>query len=155
MPITHRSGDPLLTSAQTLAFAYNARAQSELGTLQTHLMNAHPPAFATYRKRAHAGKISGGDIWVWQQSRPMLCFVVVRDAPVGALRLRFLQSAMMHLARNYLLEGIRSIAIAPMGTATEWAESLPIIDTWLARSKLPVVVYDEVVQGVQADEGLG
>jgi hypothetical protein len=152
MTITHCQGDPLLTRAQTLAFAYNAQAKTEQGALETRLYNAHPTAFANYRKHVYAGKISAGDVWVWQQNQPALCFMVVRESGVGALRLRYLQTALLRLAHEYTILGIKSLAFAPMGTRREWVESRALINTWLARARLSVVIYDHYLPGVVAEE---
>jgi len=152
MPITYLSGDPWLTGAQLLAFGHNARGRSELGALETQLFTRYPAAFASYRKRCHSGRIKAGEMWVWRESQPMLGFMVVRAAPVGATRLRYVEAIALTLARDYQRDGIRSVAIAPLGSREEWPHLRPLLDYWLGRSSLPCFVYEHYLPGVQAIE---
>ncbi|MBC8172018.1 MAG: hypothetical protein H7X77_10110, partial [Anaerolineae bacterium] len=98
MPLTYTSGDPLHTTAQTLAFGHNARGRSELGVLATALMQQHPAAFAAYTRQCRNNRLKPGMIWVWRESKPWLMFMVVRDSAVGATRLRYVQAAVVNLA---------------------------------------------------------
>jgi hypothetical protein len=152
MPLTTVTGDPTKTRAQTLLFGHNARGKTELGTLETALLQRSPAAFAAYGKQCRAGRIKPGEVWVWRDSRPALGFMVVRESQVGATRLRYVQAALLRLARDYRLDGIKSAALAPLGSAAEWAEIRLLIDSILGRSRLPVVVYESYQPGVQADE---
>jgi hypothetical protein len=146
------SGDPLVTRAHTLAFGHNLRGRTELGKLETALFHQHPTAFASYTKGCRNQKFRAGDLWLWRESQPLLAFLIIRESSVGATRLRYVQSVMMHLARDYRLEGIKSLAIAPLGVSGEWDEIKLIIHTWLAHVTLPIIVYDHYLPGVQADE---
>ncbi len=154
MPVYKVSGDPLLTRAQTLAFAHNLQARVEVGRLETAILDRYPAANAAYRKQCRAKALRAGEYWMWRESAPMLSFMVVRESAVGATRLRYVQSVMLKLARDYRLEGLTSLAIAPLGTALEWADIRNVIDTWLRRTMLPVIVYEVYLPGVQAEEPL-
>lgn len=145
-------GDPLLTRAQALAFGHNARGRMEVGDLETALYTRFPPAFSAYRKRCQTGRIKAGDYWVWMETSPRLYFMTVRQSSVGATRLRYVQASVMRLVREYTLEGIAHIAIAPLGDPYEWQDLLPMMRHWLDMVALPVAVYTQYHAGVQADE---
>jgi hypothetical protein len=151
MPITYVSGDPLLTHAQALAFGHNAKGRSELGALETLLLNRYPAAFATYGKNCRSGRIKPGSFWTWHESRPHLTFMVIRETSVGATRVRFVESAIMTLARDYRLHNLKSLAIAPLANHLEWTALKPVVDYWLRTCPLPVVVYERYVAGVEAE----
>jgi hypothetical protein len=152
MPITYVSGDPLLTRAQTLAFGHNAKGRSELGTLETVLLNHYPPAFATYGKNCRSGRVKPGTFWTWRESKPFLMFLVVRETSVGATRLRFVEGAIMMLARDYRLHNLTSVAIAPLANELEWKALKPVVDYWLRACPLPVTIYERYQKGVAAED---
>ncbi|MDX1994800.1 MAG: hypothetical protein SF029_20620 [bacterium] len=153
MTLTCVDGDPLHTRAHVLAFGHNARGRTELGDFETHLASRYPAAFSTYTRLCKQERITAGTYWLWRDSRPILMFAVVRASATGATRLRYVQSIALKLAQEYRLEGLRSVAFAPLGSAIEQAELRPILETWLGRSALPVVVYRSIMPGVQAVEG--
>lgn len=152
MPTTYVSGDPLLTSAQILAFGHNVRGRTELGALETELLNRYPAAFASYSKQCRSGRIKTGQLWIWRESQPMLGFMVVRESSVGATRVRFVESVALNLARDYQREGIHSIAIAPPGSREEWPNLKPVLELWLGRAALPCYVYEQYLPGIKAEE---
>lgn len=152
MPITFVTGDPLLTQAQTLLFAHNARGRTELGALETALLHQYPPAFSAYGKACRSERVKAGDYWIWRESAPMLCFCVVRESSVGATRLRYVQGAIHKLARDYRLDSIKSLAIAPIGTRLEWTEIKTVMVGVLKASPLPIFLYEAYVPGQRADE---
>lgn len=152
MPVRYVSGDLLLTGAQVIAFGCNAKGRTELGPLETALLTRFPAAFSSYRKRCSTGRIRAGTTWLWRETTPMLLFLVVRDSSLGATRLRYVQSALMALARDYRLESIRSVALARLGNESEWPAFRPVIDYWLGNSALPVYVYESYLPGERAAE---
>jgi hypothetical protein len=154
MPITYVFGDPILTQAQSLAFGHNAIGRTETGLFPMLMLRKYPAAFATYRKQCRAERISAGEQWLWHESKLKLIFMIIRDSPVGATRLRYVQNIAMTIARDYRLLGITSLAVAPLGTAQEWPEIRKILDTWFSKCELPVFVYDEYLTGVQAEEDI-
>jgi hypothetical protein len=141
MPITFVTGDPLQTTAQILAFGHNARGRTELGMIETRLMQTYPPAFAMYQRACRAGRIRAGDIWIWRESKPQLMFMAVRESSVGATRLRYVQAVAIRLAREYPLLGIKSLAIAPLANRYEWGEIRQVLTMWLEKSRLDVTIY--------------
>ena len=152
MPITYVSGDPLLTHAQTLAFGHNAKGRSELGALETTLLNRYPAAFATYGKNCRSKRIKPGTFWTWRESQPSLMFLVIRETAVGATRVRYVESAIMTLARDYRLHNLTSVAIAPLTNALEWTALKPVVDYWLRACPLPVVIYERYEPGVAGEK---
>jgi hypothetical protein len=145
MPITITSGDPLLTDAQTLIFGHNAKARTEVGAFEMRLFNLYPAAFATYRKQCTSGRIKPGALWLWRESQPFLGFMVIRESSVGATRQRYVENALMTLARDYRLYSLTSVAIAPLAGMEEWAALRPLMDSWLRSCPLPITVYEQYV----------
>lgn len=141
MPIEWATGDPLATTAQTLAFGWNARGRIEVGPLETRLHTAYPTAFASFGKTARAGRLKPGSVWVWSESRPRLAFLVIRETNVGATRGRFLEAAFLTLARDHSLYGIDSLALAPLASKLEWPALVPVLTYWFAHTPLPVTIY--------------
>ena len=144
MPITVVTGDPLTTQAQTLAFGFNAKGRIEVGGLETRLYDAYPAAFATFRKQCKSGRIKPGMIWMWRETQFNLLFLVVRESSVGMTRMRFVENALMTIARDYPLYGLTSIGLAALGNKEEWPLLRPLVDYWLKACPLPVTVYDEI-----------
>ncbi len=151
MPVTYVSGDPLLTRAQVLAFGHNARARVEVTPLAMRLLDAYPPAFATYRKLCKSGRIKPGQFWMWRESLPRLAFFVVRESSVGATRMRFVETILLNLVRDYRLHGLTSLTLAPLGSDLEWLALKPIVDYWLRTCPLPIIVYEQYIPGVDAE----
>jgi hypothetical protein len=151
MPLTYVSGDPLLTQQHMLAFGSNAAGRTETTPLATALLTRYPAAFSSYGKLCHQGRIAPGTIWFWHESKPALAFMVVRETPVGATRLRYVDAVMMALARDYRRDGLRSMALAPIGAEHEQSASKEVTEKWLSKSALPMIVYNEYQPGVAAE----
>ncbi|MFN8371506.1 MAG: hypothetical protein U0694_01315 [Anaerolineae bacterium] len=154
MSVIFVSGDPLLTSAQTLAFGYNAEGKTEVGALGIALLTRYPAAFSSFTRQSRSGKIKAGDYWIWRDSKPHLMFLAIRQTAVGAARLRFVESIMMTIARDHRLELLNSLAIAPLSDSSDWTAMKPLINHWLGNIGLPIVVYDHYRPGVRAEEKL-
>jgi hypothetical protein len=151
MPLTYVSGDPLLTQQHMLAFGSNAAGRSETTPLATALLTRYPTAFSSYGKLCHQGRIIPGMIWLWHESKPALAFLVVRETPVGATRLRYVDAVMMALARDYRRDSLRSVALAPLGAEHEQKAAKEVVERWLGKSALPMIVYNEYQPGVAAE----
>lgn len=150
MPLTYVSGDPLLTQQQILAFGTNAAGRGETTPLATALLTRYPAAFASYGKQCQQGRITPGMMWLWYDTKPALAFLVVRETPVGATRLRYVDTVMMALARDYRRDSLRSVALAPLGAPHEQSAAKEIIEHWLGKSALPMIVYNEYIPGAAA-----
>lgn len=153
MTVVYVEGDPLLTRQHTLAFAHNAAGRAESDPLALRLHYAFPAAFAAYRKRCRAGRVRAGTVWLWREARPVLCFIAARETPAGALRARYVEAALLTLARDYRLEGVRSLALAPLAPPPEWDSLRPLFAHWLAASALPCVIYTRYLCGVDGEAG--
>lgn len=151
MPLTTVSGDPLLTRQQILAFGSNSAGRTESAPLAMALLARYPAAFASYGKLCYQGRIKPGMTWMWRETKPVLAFMVVRETPVGATRLRYVDAVIMALARDYALDTIRSIAIAPLGAEHENEAIGEVLARWLGKSSLPVVAYAGYQPGVAAE----
>ncbi len=151
MPLTLLPGDPLLTKQQVLAFGTNAAGRTETTPLAVALLARYPTAFATYSKLCRQGRVETGMTWLWRETQPALAFMVVRDTSVGATRLRYVDAVMMALARDYQRDGIRSMALAPLGAGHEAADIQSMIERWLAKTALSVVAYTDYQPGVAAE----
>jgi hypothetical protein len=136
------SGSPWETTAQVLAFGYNARGRTEVAPLQTTLQYRHPAAFAAFGKQARAGRIPPGSLWVWREAQPYLGFLVVRETAVGATRLRYVQAAALTLARDYALEGFTSLAIASLCPPGELPPIREALAYWLDPGRLDVTLFE-------------
>jgi hypothetical protein len=154
MSVIYVSGDPLMTGAQTLAFAYNAEGKTEVGTMGIALLTRYPAAFSSFNRQARIGQIKPGGYWLWRDSKPQLMFLAVRQTAVGATRMRYVEAAMMTLARDYRLELLNSVAIAPLTEGAEWTAMKPLIEHWLSGTGMSVVVYDRYAPGIRAEEKL-
>ncbi len=141
MTFTRVSGDPLSTSAQVLAFGYNARGRAEVQPLQMALMQRYPAAFSAFGKACRAGRITPGMLWLWRESVPWLGFLVIRESSVGPARTRHAQNVALRLARDYRLEGITSVALAGLCTPEELPPIADAMAYWLARVELEVLLY--------------
>ena len=144
MPIKVVTGDPLTTQAQTLAFGFNAQGRVEVGGLETRLYDVYPSAFASFRKQCNSGRIKPGMLWIWREVQQSLLFLVVRESSVGMTRIRYVENALMTIARDYPLYGLTSLAIAPLGSKDEWVLLRPVVDYWLKTCPLPVDVYENI-----------
>lgn len=154
MSLTFVKGDPLLTKAAVLAIGHNAKGRTEMDDFSMTMMRQYPAGFSTYLRQARKGRQKGGELFAWSQSNPHLLFLTVRDSSVGATRLRYVQKALITIARDYTLYNMPSLAIAPLGNRYERNEIESLYYTWLKNISLPVVVYVDYEAGVEADEGL-
>ncbi len=151
MPLTFVSGDPLLTKQHLLAFGSNAAGRTETTALATALRERSPAAFSSYEKLCRQGRIEAGMMWIWRESKPALAFMVVRETPVGATRLRYVDAVMMTLARDYRRDNLQSVALAPLGAPHENEAISEMIVRWLSKPALSVVAYRLYQPGVAVE----
>lgn len=151
MPLTFVTGDPFLTRAHALCFGINGAGRAETSPFHVMLNHRFPAAVASFSRQCKNGKIRPGMIWLWRENTPALGFVVVRETPFGASRLRYIESAAMMLARDYRAENLRSAALCALGTPDEWDEQRKVIIRWLEKSALPVTVYETFEAGIAAE----
>jgi hypothetical protein len=152
MPLKFVTGDPLLTQASVLAFGHNAKGRTEMGDFAMRMMREYPAAFSTYTRQARKRRQLGGDLFSWSEAKPRLLFLTIRDSSVGATRLRYVQKALISIARDYSLYNIDSLAIAPLGNAYERSEIDNLYRLWFKNIALKVIVYTEYEAGIAANE---
>jgi hypothetical protein len=151
VPLTYVTGDPLLTKQPLLAFGSNAAGRTETSLLASALRTRYPAAFASYDKLCRQGRIQAGVTWLWRESKPVLAFMVVRETSVSTTRLRYVDSVIMALARDYRLDHIHGVAIAPLGADHEAESIQEVITRWLTKPALPVIAYTAYQQGVSGE----
>ncbi len=142
MPLTYTTGDPLQTTLQTLALGHNAKGRTETNVLEMRIQAEYPAAFASYSRLCRQGRVKPGGLWLWSESIPRLLFLTVRETSVGTTRLRYVEAALMTIARDYLLYGLESLAVAPLTGTEEWPNLRPVVDYWLRACPLEIVVYE-------------
>lgn len=151
MSLTIVSGDPLLTKQPVLGIGVNAAGRGETTPLATTLHIRYPAAFAGFSKLCKQGKIKPGMTWFWRETQPALAFMVVRETPFGATRLRHVEAVVLTLARDYKLDNLKSIALAPLGAPHEIDTIREVLDRWLVKSSLPVIAYTDYRPGISAE----
>ncbi|MBE2270552.1 MAG: hypothetical protein IAE80_20110 [Anaerolinea sp.] len=139
MAITYLSDNPLTTSAHVLLFGTNAQGRIEQDALTIALHARCPTAFAAFSRQCRADKISAGKLWYWWDCQPALGFMVIRESPFGATRLRYVESVIMGLARDYQRDGVKSAALILPPTDQDDVKAL--LDRWFGTSALAVSVY--------------
>lgn len=152
MPLFIVSGDPFLTTCDVLAFGYNARGQSESRDEQIELYRRYPAMFSVFKRQARKGTIKAGTTWDWNETTPRFALWIVRESPFGATRIRYVQSLIMNLARDYQLYNIESLALIRPGTDYEYEEFKPILEQWLDPLPIPIVIYESYEPDIPADE---
>lgn len=141
-------GDVRHTRAQSILLGLNARGQVDVNPLETALRDQYPVFYSDYRRR----NLTSGDLWFFHESKPKIIGAVIRDSASGATKLRYLEHALLLLRQQWQLEGVTSLAIAPLGTSEEWPDLKTLLAEHLRLMNLPVVVYDAYVANQPADE---
>lgn len=152
MPLHYVTGDPAFTNAHTLAIGYNAAGRTETGACEMRLMRQFPAGFADYTRDAKRGRHKTGSIHLWATSTPNLLFLTVRESAVGATRLRYVQTALTTLARDYTRHSITSLALAPLGSDYERDDLHILYERWLQSLPIPIAIYTTYEANIPADE---
>lgn len=152
MPVFYVQGDIFLSRAQVIAFGANASAASESTPYAADLADRYPAALAVFRKQVRAGRIAPGTVWLWRESLPGLGLLVVRERGGSATRIRYVEDAVQVIARDWPRLGLDRLALAALGDGLEWPILRPVLDYWLGKCGLPVVIYETAVPGLHAAE---
>lgn len=152
MPITTVKGDIRFTKAQAILLGLNTRGQVEVSSLETTLRDQQPVFFSEYRRLAHSGKLTGGNIWIFRDTTPWLLAAIVRDSPSAATKLRYVEAVVMSLRRDWQREMLKSLAIAPMGTPEEWYSIRAVLHEHLNTMPIPIILYTEHIKDQKAEE---
>jgi O-acetyl-ADP-ribose deacetylase (regulator of RNase III) len=142
MSVTFVQGDIFQTSAQAVAFGLNSTGRLDVSPLAVTLQDRYPVFLSDYRKQAHAGLLPAGQIWIWRESAPWLVGLVIRESPQGAIRLRYVEAALLNLYKNWERESLRSLAITRLADDPEWPTIRDLLRDYLGGIKLAVSVYE-------------
>lgn len=142
MSVTFVQGDIFSTQAQAVAVGLNSTGRLEVAPLYTTLQDRYPVFVSEYRKQARAGLQIPGHVWIWREGQPWLVGLVIREAPQGPTRLRYVEAALLHLVKNWEREGLHSLAIMQLTDAAEWPAVRRLIQDYLEGIKLSVSVYE-------------
>jgi|GEM_PF-1957665 len=142
MPIHHVNGNALDTQAQTLCLGLNLRGRASLMSYETILRTRFPVFFSDYQRSITKNTLQGGNLWLFRDATPWLLGMILQDNPNGAVRLRYLEQALLQLRRDWQVEGITSLAILPFADPLEWATHRQMIDESLGGLPISIFLYD-------------
>jgi hypothetical protein len=145
-------GDIFLTHAHAIAIGLNASGRLGVEPVYTALQDRHPVFVSECHKRGRAGLLVPGSIWIWREAAPWLVGLVVRETPPGSTRLRYVETAMLNLYKDWEREGVHSLALMRLASADEWPGVRAIVHHYLAQMALSVTVYDDYLHGVAAED---
>jgi hypothetical protein len=151
MSVRYARGDIFLTRAHALAIGINATGRLGVAPETTALQDRYPVFVSDCHKRGRAGTLAPGTAWVWREGQPWVVGLVVRETPLGATRLRYVETAILNLCRDWEREGLRSLALLRLGEDAEWSEAREIAIRYLDPLVLPVIIYEEYLPGVVAE----
>jgi len=151
MTIERVRGDVFLTHMQAIAIGIDSAGRLGTSALFTALHDRCPVFVSECRKQGRAGTLRPGTVWIWREAVPWVAGLVVRDTPQGATRLRYVETAMLHLSRNREQEGLLSLAVMRLGDDTEWPAVRRIVELYLGQLGLPAVVYEDYLPGIAAE----
>ncbi len=147
MSIHLTRGDITQTRAQAMLVGLNTRGKTEVSPLEARLRDVAPVFFSDYRRRARAGHLTLGDIWIFRESTPWYVGAVLRGVPGGATRTRHLEKALRYLRQHHRNELLRSLAIAPLGTPEEADLLQQVLVDELQSVNIPVIIYEAYIPG--------
>ncbi len=148
MSVSFVRGDIFLTSSHAAAVDLNAAGRLATTPFYTALHDRYPVFVSEYHKQGRAGQLTPGRMWVWPDSRPWLVGLIVRETPQGAARLRFVETALLNLVRDWERAGLRSLALMRLGDEQDWPIIRGLVMDALAPLALPVTVYEAYVPGL-------
>lgn len=143
MSITYKRADIRETKAQSIMLGLNARGQVEVNPLETALRDQFPVFYSEYRRLGRNGALVPGEWWYFREATPWLIGAILRDGPNSSTRLRHLEQALITLRRDWQREGLKSLAIAPLGTEVELAPIRALMEDYLKDGPIPVEFYEE------------
>jgi hypothetical protein len=142
MSVAFVQGDIFLTQAQAVALGLNSAGRLDVSHLYITLQDRYPVFVSDYRKMAHAGLLTPGQLWIWREGQPWLVGMVIRESPQGAVRLRYVEAALLNLYQNWEREGLHSLAIMQLADDSEWSAIRGLIKDYLEGINLAVSVYE-------------
>ena len=151
MPITTVQGDIFLTRAPAIAIGLNATGRLGVTPVHTALQDRYPVFVSDYHKRGRTDSLTPGSLWVWREGTPWVVGLVVGETLQGVIRLRYVETAMLNLIKNWEREGLRSLAMMRMGGDAEWPGVREVVLHYAAQMALDITLYDAYLPGVAAE----
>ena len=154
MTVRYVRGDLFYSRAQTLAHGVNCRGRMGAG-IALEFRRRYPVMFKEYQQRCKDGRLRPGEYFLWRSAEDWILNLATQDT-LGGATLDIVRRALEALAAHYEAEGITSVAMPRIGAGLgglEWHEVKALINDVLSDLPLDVVVYEEYVKGVEADEG--
>ena len=121
----------------------NACGQVEVNPLETALRDQFPVFYSEYRRLGRSDALIPGQWWFFRESTPWLVGAILRDSPNSSTRLRHLENILITLRRDWQREGLKSLAIAPLGTDIEQAPIRALVEDYLKNGPIPVEFYEQ------------
>jgi hypothetical protein len=151
MSIRFVQGDIFMTQAHTVAVGMSASGRFSVTPFHTALHDRYPVFISECSKRGHGSNLTPGAVWVWREAQPWLVGLVIQETPPGAVRLRYVETAMLNLYKDWEREGLHSLAIMRFGDDGEWPTVRAVLEDYLSRIALPVIVYEAYRPGVDGE----
>jgi O-acetyl-ADP-ribose deacetylase (regulator of RNase III) len=152
------SGDILLTKAQSIAHSVAPNDCFDEG-LRLALREKWPMLAKDFRRYAEQCHPKPGEIWAWDGAGIRVFNLLTLEDNQGAKSGKATTASVDHCLRRLRYEldkgDIKSIALPRLATGQgglEWSEVLSLIRSNLGDLKIPVYVYSDYHQGVQATE---
>ncbi|RPJ39554.1 MAG: hypothetical protein EHM35_02055 [Planctomycetaceae bacterium] len=152
MTVIFTKGDIFLTPCQVIGVGLSANGRLGVTPFHTALHDRYPVFISECGKRGRAGTLPPGTLWVWRDGIPWLAGLVVQETPHAPARLRTVEAALLNLWNDGPREGITSLALMRFGDDSEWPALRGLLNEYLSRLPLPVIVYDEYLPGVAAED---
>jgi hypothetical protein len=151
MSVRFVQGDIFLTRARAVAVGVSASGRFAVTPFHTALHDRYPVFISECSKRGRGSALAPGAVWVWREARPWLVGMVIQETPPGAVRLRYVEAALLNLYQDWEREGLRSVAMMRFGDDGEWPAVRAILEDYLGRIALPVIVYESYQPGVDGE----
>ena len=157
------TGDILLTGAQVIAHGVAPGDHFDSG-LALALREKYPTMAKDFRHYCKVASPAPGGCWTWGGTGGVRisCLLTQEPAPnqkakPGAATLKHVNHALKALAKEAREEGYTSIALPRLATGVgrlDWSDVRPLVEQHLGDLGIPIVVYTEFHQGMQAKERL-
>ena len=155
MPIQYVTGDLFLSKAHTIAHGVNCEGKMGAG-VAVEFRRFFPDMYKEYRKLCHKNILKAGSYFLWKEGTPWVLNLATQSGKRGA-KIYYVENVLQCLAENCGHEGISSIALPRIASGLgglKWGTVKSIIDTHLGELSIPVVVYENYIQGLEAEEAL-
>jgi hypothetical protein len=155
MSIRFVQGDIFLTQAHAVAVATSASGRFGVSPYHTALHDRYPVFISECGKRGRGSALVPGAVWVWREAQPWLVGMVIQETPQGVVRLRYVETVMLNLYKDWEREGLHSLAMMRFGDDGEWSAARAVLQDYLSRIALPVIVYEDYQPGVDGEGAAG